>query len=141
MARRKCALPKLGPLENLGSLITFKDNGQDQCLGHLWHVKGHGTFDANFGKVDLSAEHADAHNKCLDAALLDGLDNQCGVGQGGIYYFDDDGPVTTWTGLIVAEHATRVSKTVYVFYRGDRKFRFIRRQNKVGNAVFVRRVK
>jgi hypothetical protein len=34
-------------LENLGSLITYKDGDQDRCLGYLMNFTGHGVYDAS----------------------------------------------------------------------------------------------
>ena len=125
-------------LENLGSLITVKsDDGEDQCLGHLFHSEEHGTFDPTCGKVPVTKEQAGIHNNLLDQALLDGLDKQCEIGQAGIFYFDRTGRVTTWTGLIVTNDATAVSKTAFVFWRGNRRFRFIFKAKALGQAVFV----
>ena len=129
-------------LENLGALITVKsDDGEDQCLGHLFHSEGHGTFDPTYGKVPITKEQADIHNSLLDQAQLNGLDKQCEVGQGAVFYFDGAGRVTTWTGLIVTNDATAVSKTAFVFHRGNRKYRFTFKAERLGQAVFVRRVK
>ena len=50
-------------LENLGSLIIYKDEGKDRCLGYLMDFKDHGVYDATFGKVDVTPEQAKIHNK------------------------------------------------------------------------------
>ena len=59
-------------LENKGSLITYKDNGQDVCLGALWYAEGHGCNDPSHGRVDVTKEEAEIHNRCLAQALIDG---------------------------------------------------------------------
>ena len=71
---------KIPELQNLGSLITYKDGDKDRCLGYLLHAKGHGVYEPEFGRVDISPEQAKLHNELLDQALVDGLDN-CEVGQ------------------------------------------------------------
>lgn len=99
-------------LENLGSLITYKleAGGEDHLLGHLMDFKERGVFDATFGKVEVTPEQAAAHNKLLDEALIEGLDNRCEVGQGGQFYCggvygDPAKPlsVKTFTGVVLAE--------------------------------------
>lgn len=94
-------------LENLGSLITYKnEEGEDQCLGSLLHNPERGTFEPNFGKMDITKEEAEIHNKELDTALIKGLMENCEVGQGGNFYAEPTGSVykiTTWTGLEVGE--------------------------------------
>jgi len=74
-------------LANLGSLITFGDEDHETCLGYLIHFKGKGVYDAEYGKVEVTPEQADAHNTLLDEALLKGLDS-CEIGQRGMFYVD-----------------------------------------------------
>lgn len=99
-------------LENLGSLITYKldQGGEDHVLGHLMDFKARGVFDATFGKVPVTPEQAAVHNKLLDEALVEGLDNRCEVGQGGQFYCSGvyANPakplsVKTFTGVVLAE--------------------------------------
>jgi hypothetical protein len=73
-AQRKRKPPKL---EKQGSLITCKDNGQDVCLGAFWYAEGHGCYDPTYGRVEVTREDAEIHNRTLDKARLAGLDNQC----------------------------------------------------------------
>lgn len=112
--------------EHLGSLITYREHGTDQCLGHLMEFKGHGVYEPNLGKVDVSSEHAAAHNQALDQALIDGLSG-CEVGQGGFFYFSPthgtrSGQVTTFTGLLVSEDVT-VRGQVITFRRDGKTYR------------------
>lgn len=106
-------MPKTkGPLhlENLGSLITFRQDGKDCCLGDLiCHEDS--VFDPTYDKVDVTPEQAEIHNKCYSKALIDGLD-KCEIGQcGGFYYSYTDGKyrVSAWHGTLVAE--ARLSDT------------------------------
>jgi len=90
--------------------------------------------------VDVCEEHADAHNKCLDTALLDGLDNQCEVGQGNMFYLNVDGAIVTFTGTVVATNTRRVpGRTTRVFNRGARSFKASRRGHANDNLVWVER--
>jgi hypothetical protein len=73
-------------LKNLGSLITYEHGDHEHCLGYLMDFKDKGVFDAEHGKVNVSPEHAEIHNKLLDEAMLQGLDESCQVGQGGTFY-------------------------------------------------------
>jgi hypothetical protein len=107
-------------LENLGSLITYKDgDGQDVCLGYLFDFSGHGHFSPD-GKVEITAEDAKAHNAALDAAELEGLDKNCEIGQRGTFYLIK-GNVQTWIGTLVA--AARVNGTSVTFSRKGKTYR------------------
>lgn len=128
-------------LENLGSLITYRDGGEDRCLGNLFHSPEHGTYDPTLGRVDVTKEQADAHNKLLDEALVAGLDAQCQVGQGGNFYKHEKGglvEVRTWTGIAVTTAPVRPRGRVVEFTRGDRTFRgSLRRRD---DCIFVERI-
>jgi hypothetical protein len=130
---------KTPTLENLGSLITYKEDGEDRCLGCLFHSEQHGTFDPTFGKVDVTKEQADIHNRLLDEAMLDGLDKNCEVGQGGTLYFkpgtngtplDKRGPhfvahcnqVTTWGGTVVSTNVEKKGNSI-TFKRAGKTYR------------------
>lgn len=94
-------------LENIGSLITYKnEEGQEQSLGHLLVHEGR-AFDPSFGCVDVSPADAKTHNQLLDEALLSGLDN-CRIGQGGHFYWvrKPNLRVHTWTGLLVSDNVS-----------------------------------
>jgi hypothetical protein len=94
--------PKKKPprLENIGSLITYKHRGKDTCLGYLFYAPEHGVYDAAHGKFDVTPDHAEIHNKLLDQALINGLDNHCEVGQGNTFYHKC-GQIITWLGTEV----------------------------------------
>lgn len=134
--------------DNLGSLITFSHNGQTCCLGYLMHFEGKGTYDATYGRVDISKEHADAHNAAYDKAEIEGLDNQCQIGQGAWFYVHEKtSPVAvkTFLGTVLNEGDVKVQmptkgKGVFVlFTRKGRTFkgRFKRDQ---GDSVFFTRM-
>lgn len=121
---------KTPTLENLGSLITYKDeDGTDRCLGYLMDFgPERGVFDANFGKVEVTKEQADTHNKLLDEAELKGLDANCEVGMGGSFYFRSGNVaevnrVTTFLGTLVSD-SVRVERSGHVtFVRADKTYR------------------
>jgi hypothetical protein len=126
-------------LENLGSLITYKleQGGEDHLLGSLMDFRERGVFDATFGKVPVTPEQAEIHNRLLDEALVEGLDNRCEVGQGGQFYMHGtpDSTLTlcvkTFTGTVVADYTDigvkpfRGKKTVFdvEFDRKGKTFR------------------
>ena len=84
---------------------------------------GNGVFDATYGKVDVSAEEADAHNKAYDEASLKGLDESCQIGQGGTFYYNDkDRTVKTFNGTVVSIFVRR-SGTTITFGRKGKIFR------------------
>lgn len=102
-------------LENLGSLITFKDS--DRCLGSLFVFKEHGTFDAEYGKVPVDEKEAEQHNRALDGALVKGLEG-CKVGQCGTFYHHG-GKVTTFMGLVVDPAPVVHGKVITFVYKGN----------------------
>ena len=73
-----------------GSLLTYYDHGIERCFGYLFDFPGHGVFEPTFGKLDVSAEDASTHNQLLSQAEIDGLDQNCAVGLGGMFYTSDD---------------------------------------------------
>lgn len=135
--------------EHLGSLITYKDGDADQLLGYLIHDPERGVYDAALGRVEVSPEHATVHNAELTKALIAGLDNQCQVGQHGMFYFyDATSPVQirAFTGEVIADYAKgeiwfefKNKKTVVFFSRGAKVFRGTK--PKENDAFFFKRVK
>lgn len=110
-------------LHNIGSLITYQnEEGEEQCLGDLWHSEGHGTYDPYWGKVEVSKEEADIHNKALDQARLKGLDENCEVGQGGFFYFAAGNGVFTFSGTEVTKDYT-VNGNSITFRRDGKTYR------------------
>lgn len=92
-------------LENKGSLISYKEydgfEERDVSVGYLFNFKEKGVF-APTGKVDVTPDEALAHNEALDKALIEGLDNNCEIGQGGMFYFKLPDIVHAWNGTFVA---------------------------------------
>lgn len=135
---RKCRAPTRAQLNHLGSLITFVDHGTERCLGYLLVVAGHGVFEPNFGRIDVTPEEAELHNRALSAAEIQGLDETCEIGQGAVFYPVEapDGTliVSTWIGDRVAE-ATRTGNRI-CFRRSGKTFVG---RGKPGTAVFFKR--
>lgn len=128
-------MPKTIELENLGSLITIK--GTDNCLGNLMDLKGRGVFDAEYGRVEVTPEQAEAHNKALEEAMLKGLDENCQVGQGGTFYLhkrpSGSYDVRTFDGTIVSSDCS-VSGNRLTFRRKGKTFRgTVRKQDDLFN--------
>jgi hypothetical protein len=112
-------------LENLGSLITHKDGDHDRCLGYLMNFTGHGVYDASIGRVEVTPEAAKTHNRLLDEALLQGLDEHCQVGQGGSFYVgkhDGRVAVKTFLGNLVSADVS-VNGQSLTFRRKGKVFR------------------
>jgi hypothetical protein len=106
-------------LENEGGLFTYEDNGVNRCLGYLLVAEGHGVYDAEAGKVEVSPEDAQKHNQVFDEMMVKGLDENCQVGQGNNFYVSGN-TVKTWLGTVLGE-ATKVRST-YTFTRKGMKF-------------------
>jgi hypothetical protein len=130
MPKRRTRAPrarKPPTLANKGSLITYKDHGKDTCLGPLWHTAGHGTYDPTIGRVDVTKEEAEVHNRELDKAMLEGLDNACEVGPGAMFYAQPEPGqtsnirVTTFNGTLVAI-AHRYGMVMLAFTRDKKGF-------------------
>lgn len=95
-----------------------------QCLGYLMHFPGKGTYDPDLGRVEVSKEDADRHNRLLDQMLVEGLRN-CRIGQGYHFYLtEQDGKrvVTTWAGSVV-DPAPVLKGTSVTFRKFDHTFR------------------
>lgn len=111
-------------LENKGSLITYKDATglRDHCLGDLWYAEGHGVYEPNLGRVDVTPEEAEIHNKCLSEAMIKGMDDQCKVGQGSYaYLYRNPDCVKTFNGMLISADV-RVAGNSITFLRNGRKF-------------------
>ena len=142
---RKC--PPLPKLDNIGSLITFEDGDRTCCLGYLMHFEGRGVYDPTYGRVEVSPEDADEHNRLLDKGMVEGLDNQCEVGQGNCFYVsfaDGRWMVRTFTGTLISNRVRVVMKPrgmYFIFARDGRKFRGRKRPGYAGEDVFFKRIK
>lgn len=90
----------MSSLNGIGSLITRTgSDGHEYCLGYLMDFTGHGIFSPD-GKVDITREQMDAHNKALEQGELKGLDDNCRIGQHGTFYYVN-GTVQTFLGTKV----------------------------------------
>lgn len=116
---------KVPELKNKGSVITYRDGRTERCLGYLFHSPEHGTYEPTLGRVDVTREEVDVHNKLLSEALIQGLDERCSVGMGGTFYCvraGSTGRVTTWTGEVVSDDVEVRGNSVR-FWRNGMAFR------------------
>jgi len=107
-----------------GSLMTYRDTGSERCFGYLFDFPGHGVFEPTFGKLDVSAEDTTTHNQLLSQAEIDGLDQNCTVGLGGMFYTrkaEGRTIVATWVGQEVSRDV-RVRSSVLRFIRKGMTF-------------------
>jgi hypothetical protein len=105
--------------------MTYQDNGSERCFGYLLHFPGHGVFEPTFGKLDVLAEEAKTHNQLLSQAEIEGLDQNCTVGLGGMFYTrKSEGRtiVATWLGEEVSRDV-QVRGSVLAFTRKGMNFR------------------
>lgn len=124
-------------LRNLGSLITYTGvDGAEACVGDLAFFEGRGAYDPTLGRLPLTRDEAEAHNAALNRALLEGLDQNCAVGQGGYAYLGD-GRVTTFVGTEVSSDVTVRGASV-TFRRKGKTYRG--RLRKDGTCFNYRRV-
>jgi hypothetical protein len=113
------------------------------CLGALWYAEGHGCYDPTHGRVDVTKEEAEIHNRELDTAMLAGLDNQCQVGQGAMFYAHPKAgetsniKLTTFTGNHVA-FAKRRGKRELEFTRAGHLF--VGRIRRDADCVWFKRI-
>ncbi len=121
-SRRKQEPPEI---LNRGSLLTYRDNGQERCLGYLFEFAGRGIFEPTFGKLEVSAEEAKTHNRLLSQGEIAGLDQHCRLGMGGVFYsrqVQSQTIVVTWLGEEVSREV-RVKGSVLTFRRKGMTFR------------------
>jgi hypothetical protein len=110
--------------KNIGSLITYRDENGDRCLGYLM-FSGHSVFDPCLGRVNVPPKDAETHNKLLDSALLRGLDENCAIGMRGSFYLgEQDGrlAIKTFLGALVSNDCTQHGRVV-TFNRCGRQYR------------------
>ncbi len=110
---------------NRGSLLTYEDTGRERCFGYLFEFASHGIYEPTFGKLDVSSEEARTHNELLSQAEIKGLDENCALGMGGIFYTRKENGhplVTTWLGEVVSRDV-RVRGQVLTFRRQAMTFR------------------
>ena len=120
---------KADQLNNRGSLLTYRAKPEDEketCVGYLFDFTGHGIFDSHLGRIDgLTAEELAAHNQALAQGELQGLDENCQIGQYGTFYFNEaKREVRTWTGELVSSqvHLSASGKGI-TFLRNGRQYR------------------
>jgi hypothetical protein len=124
-----------------GSLMTYQDDGSERCFGYLFDFHGHGIFEPTFGKLDVSAQEAETHNRLLSRAEIEGLDQNCTVGLGGMFYTrKSEGRtiVATWLGLEVSREV-QVRGAVLTFTRKGMSFRGRLRREEDG--FFFKRIR
>jgi hypothetical protein len=116
---------------NRGSLLTYQDSGQERCFGYLFEFPGHGIFEPTFGKLEVSPEEAKTHNQLLSQTEIDGLDRDCAVGLGGLFYSKKAQNriiVVTWLGQEVSQEV-QVRDRMLTFTRKGMSFRGRLRQD------------
>jgi len=91
-------------------------------MGYLFNFDGHGVF-SPAGKVNITPEEMEAHNKELSEAEIKGLDENCQIGQGGTFYFVK-GQVQTFVGTVVAssDFVWRSGQSI-IFRRNGKRYR------------------
>ena len=108
-----------------GSLMTWQDNGQERCFGYLFEFPGRVIFEPNFGKLEVTSEEVTTHNRLLSQGEIEGLDQNCAVGMGGLFYtrkVDGHTRVVTWLGEEVSRNV-QVHGNVITFQRKGMGFR------------------
>lgn len=126
-------------IENDHGLLVYSDKGEKRCLGYLLDLSGIGVFDSYFGKVEISPDDARRHNDLLDDATLLGLDQNCKVGQGGMFYWSDKPlQVETFLGTLVSDRVEKNGHSI-TFHRNGMTFRG--REQRDADCFIFRRVK
>ena len=116
---------KIPEIRNRGSLMTYQDNDRERCFGYMLHFPGHGVYEPTFGRLDVSPAEAQTHNYLPSQAELEGLDSNCAVGLGGMFYTrkaEGRTVVVTWIGQQVSQ-AVEIKASVLTFRRNGMKFR------------------
>lgn len=119
--------PKREEMEWLGkSMITFGDN---ECFGYLMDFNERGVFSAEYGKVDVTPEEARINNLAYEEAELNGLDNNCEIGQWGRFYLsrlesksDSTLTITTFLGTVVSSLVEKKARGKIIFTRKGKTF-------------------
>jgi len=109
---------------NDNGLLTFKnESGETQTLGYLFDFTGHGIYDPTLGKVDVQKSEVETHNKTLDEMLLNGLDQNCEIGQGYTFYWSEKPLlVKTFIGTLVSDRVEKNGRSI-TFYREGKTYR------------------
>lgn len=125
---------------NRGSLMTYIDQGTERCFGYMYHFPGHGVYEPTFGRLEVAPDEAQTHNRLLSEAEVKGLDQNCGVGMGGMFYtkrLEGRTIVVTWLGDEVSREV-RISGQVLTFQRKGMSFRGRLRRGE--DAFFFKRL-
>jgi len=121
-------------LKNDNGLFVDEETGS--LVGYLYNFQGKGIFSPD-GKVEVTPEQAETHNRLLSEAELNGLDENCQIGQRGAFYFVK-GKVYTWKGTLVSEEVTIKGKQITFTRKGKV---FTGRLQKDANLFNFRRVR
>jgi hypothetical protein len=100
------------------------DEDAGACVGYLFDFREKGVFSPD-GKVEITPQQAEIHNKLLSEAEVKGLDENCQVGQRGTFYLTKKGSaqvVSTFIGEIVATDIFINGKSI-TFKRKGKVFR------------------
>ena len=110
-------------ITNNNGLLTIRTTRPqpDVCLGYLMVFDEPSVFEPSHGKVDVTKEAADKHNQCLSEAEIKGLDENCQVGQRGMFYYSLKGGVKTWVGTVV-DPTPKVKANTITFSRKGKTF-------------------
>lgn len=104
-------------IENDNGLLINKDT--NSVIGYLFDFTGRGVYSPD-GKMEITPEQAQIHNKLLARAEIAGLD-ACAVGERGTFYLRCS-EVVTWTGELVSKQVSVKGKQI-TFARNGRRFR------------------
>ena len=89
-----------------------KIEDMDFSLGYLMDFGGHG-IQSVYGLVQgYTHEDVELHNQTYEAALMDGLDNVCSVGEWGCFYLNKTN-VVTFLGQVVAPAVIKGRKITF----------------------------
>ena len=121
--------------------MTYADDGREHCFGYLLGFPGHGIFEPTFGRLKVSTREAKTHNELLSQGEIAGLNQNCAVGMGGMFYTrKQDGRtiVTTWLGEEVSRDV-QVNGNVITFNRNGMTFRGRLRQHE--DCFYFKRIR
>jgi hypothetical protein len=106
-------------IRNDNGLLVNEEDGR--LVGYLFNFQGHGIF-APDGKVEVTPAEMETHNRLLSEAEIKGLDENCQVGQGGMFYYNQkENTVKTFTGTVVSSEVTVKGNSI-TFMRGRKKY-------------------
>lgn len=108
-----------------GLIVTDNTVVPNACAGYLFFHDGQAFDPSGLIQGVDTKEEVDAHNKVLSKMEIEGLDANCKIDQGGLFYFTREGErankVTTWIGDLIAPAGAVVA------YRGGWKVTFTRK--------------